>query len=165
MKAAVIFMLVMVGAMVVTLAMRGDGSLSRAMSTSASTSLKFIPILLLAMFMVGAVDELLPKALVEKWLSDAAGLKGIGVAWIAGILTPAGSLVGLPIVAGLAKAGVSAAVLVTYLVSLATLSVVRVPMEIGLIGAKLTAIRVAACLFLPPIAGLLVRATQPLWQR
>jgi uncharacterized membrane protein YraQ (UPF0718 family) len=165
MKGALIFMVLVVAGMVVALLARGDGAFGRAMSTSASTGLKFIPILLLAIFMIGAVDELLPKAVVEKWLSDAAGIKGIGVAWIAGILTPAGSLVGLPIVAGLAKAGVSAAVLVTYLVSLATLSIVRVPMEIGLIGVRLTVIRVVACLFLPPIAGLAVRVVLPIVQR
>lgn len=165
MKGALIFMVLMLAGMIVALVMRGDGAMGRAMSTSANTGAKFIPILLLAIFMIGAFDELLPKAVVEKWLSDAAGMKGIGVAWIAGILTPAGSLVGLPIVAGLAKAGVSASVLVTYLVSLATLSIVRVPLEIGLIGVRLTVIRVVACLFLPPVAGLLVRVSQPLWQR
>jgi len=142
---------------------RGDGALGRAFSISGRTGAQFLPILLLAIFMMGAVQELLPKSLVENWLSDAAGGRGIFVAWIAGILTPAGSLVGLPLVAGLMKAGVSAAVLVTYMVSLATLSIVRLPMEIGLVGFKLTMIRVAACIFLPPLAVGLVRLARPLY--
>ena len=49
------------------------------------------------------------------------------------------------------------AVLVTYLVSISTLSLIRIPMEVGLIGGRLAMLRVAACVLLPPLAGLLTR--------
>ena len=71
----------------------------------------------------------------------------------------------LPIVAGLQRAGVSMPVLVTYLVSLATLSVIRIPLEVGLIGGRLAAIRFVTCLLLPPVAGVLTRWVAPLLLR
>jgi uncharacterized protein len=70
--------------------------------------------------------------------------------------------VGLPLAAGLHRAGVGPSVLVTYMTSLATLSVIRIPMEVGLIGGRLAALRVLACLVLPPLAGVITRGLVPL---
>lgn len=119
---------------------------------------QLLPVLVLALIIAGCVEVLLPKGWVERWLSDASGWRGIAVAWVAGILTPAGGPVGLPVVAGFARAGVGMPVLVTYLVSLSTLSLMRLPMELGMIGSRLALLRFGACLLLPPLAGLLTRA-------
>lgn len=62
------------------------------------------------------------------------------------------------------RAGVGTPVLVIYLVSLATLWVIRIPIEVGLIGGRLTAVRFVMCLFLPPLAGMLTRVAAPLWR-
>jgi len=110
---------------------------------------------------MGLVDALLPKDLVETWLTDASGFKGLGIAWIAGVLTPGGSIIGMPLAAGLAKAGVGPAVLVTYLTSLAVLSVIRVPLEIGFYGWRLMLLRVLASIVLPLAAGLMARVLAP----
>ena len=133
------------------------GQLAEAMRASWTQAGQFLPIVLIAIVVIGCTEVLLSKELVERWLSDSSGMRGILIGWFAGALTPGGSLVGLPLVAGLYRAGVGAAVLVTYLVSLALLSMIRIPMEIGLIGARLTAVRVLVCLLLPPLAGLLTR--------
>jgi hypothetical protein len=53
-------------------------------------------------------------------------------------------------------------VLVPYLVSRYTLSLIRIPIEVGLIGGRLTALRLLACLGLPPLAGLITRWLVPL---
>lgn len=163
MKVAALMMAALGIGLFVALWRKGEGALEQALSSAGTNGVKLVPIILLAVFMMGALEVLLPKDLVHRWLSDAAGFRGIAIAWLAGILTPGGSLLGMPIVAGLYKAGVSASVLVTYLVSMATLSVIRLPIEIGLIGPRLTMLRVASCLILPPIAGLMVRATRGLW--
>ena len=47
----------------------------------------------------------------------------------------------------------STPVLLTYLVSLSTLSLIRVPIEAAIIGGRLTMLRMIACLLLPPIVG------------
>lgn len=118
----------------------------------------FIPMMVVILLIMGCMEVLMSKELVSAWLSDSAGWKGIGIGWIAGILTPGAGPIGLPIVASLARAGASPAVLVTYLVSMSLLSLLRFPMEIGIIGWKLTLLRMTTCFFLPPLTGLLTRA-------
>ncbi|MCA9712191.1 MAG: hypothetical protein KDK70_40520 [Myxococcales bacterium] len=163
MKWALIVMAAILAVLVGLVAWRGQ--LAEAARASWAQAGQFLPVLLLAMLVIGCTEVLLSKALVERWLSDAAGWRGIAIGWGAGILTPGGSLMGLPIVAGLQRAGVSMPVLVTYLVSLATLSVIRIPLEVGLIGGRLAAIRFVTCLLLPPVAGVLTRWVAPLLLR
>lgn len=155
MKVAMISMAVMLAVLVAIVAWRGQ--LGEAARASGSQLGQFGPMLVLALLLVGCSEVLLSRELVERWLSDAAGLRGIAIAWVAGIITPGGGPIGLPIVAGLHRVGVAPAVLVTYLVSISTLSLIRIPMEVGLIGGRLAMLRVAACLLLPPLAGLLTR--------
>jgi len=162
MKATAIVMLLMVAVLVGLAAWRGDGAVSAGFKTGGLQLLKFLPILAIAFLMMGFVDVLLPRSVVETWLSDAAGFKGMGVAWLAGMLTPGGSIIGMPLAAGLFKAGVGPAVLVTYLTSLACLSIMRMPLEAGFLGWRLMALRVVACLVLPFIAGGVARLVAPL---
>ncbi len=137
-----------------------QGVFKDGLQTSGKQLLGFFPILVIAMLLAGFTQVLLPRGLVESWLSDSAGWKGIGIAWIAGIITPGGSIVGLPIIAGLYKSGVGVAVLMTYATSLATLSVLRIPLEAGFYGWQLTMLRVGVSLVLPLIAGGLTMLAQ-----
>ena len=121
--------------------------------TSASQFKSFLPVLIIAILLAGFTEVLLPQGFVEKWLSDSAGWRGIVIAWIAGIITPGGSIVGLPIIAGLYKTGVGIAVLMTYATSLATLSLIRIPIEVSFYGWHLTLIRIGVSITLPLIAG------------
>jgi uncharacterized protein len=149
----------------VTYARAGGEGLSQALRASGTTGLTFLPMLVFAILMMGFIEVLLPKEIVEHWLSDASGPRGILIATLAGIATPAGSLVGLPLAAGLAKAGAGAAVVVTYLVSFSLLSLIRLPIEVGILGPRLTALRVIACLLLPPLAGIVTLVIAPLLTR
>lgn len=140
---------------------QGPEVFSEGYRTSFSQLLRFLPILVVAMLVAGYTEVLLPQDLVERWLSDASGWRGIGIAWLGGILTPGGSIIGLPIVAALYEAGVGVSVLMTYATSFATLSILRVPLEVGFYGWRLTLIRVAVSLFLPLIAGGLTQLLLP----
>jgi len=107
----------------VVLALRkGTEAFVLGWSASLQQLVRFLSVLVLAVLVTGFTEVLLPKGLVENWLSESSGLRGIGLAWLAGILTPGGSLVGLPMIAVLFEAGVGISVLVTYATSFATLS-------------------------------------------
>lgn len=160
MKVAMISMAAVLAVLVAVVAWRGQ--LGEAARASWSQLGQLGPLMLLALLLVGFTDVLLSRELVERWLSDAAGFRGIAIGWVAGVITPGGGLMGFPIVAGLHRVGVAPAVLVTYLVSISTLSLIRIPMEVGLIGGRLAALRLLACVFLPPLAGLLTRWLVPL---
>lgn len=134
------------------------------LSRASRTFLAMLPILVVAFLLAGMAEALLPPGFVERWLSDAAGARGFVVAWIAGALTPAGGLLGMPLAAGLLKAGAGVGVLVTYLTSMALLPLLRVPMEVGIYGGRLALLRIAASCLLPLVAGLIAQAIVRLGQ-
>lgn len=53
----------------------------------------------------------LPKELIGRLLSDSSGWAGIGLAYLAGVLTLTGGVIGMSLVTTLYKAGVSGSVL------------------------------------------------------
>lgn len=124
-----------------------------AWENSGTQLLHFAPVMIIAVLLAGFVEAVMPKEFIEQWLSDASGWRGILLAWIAGIVTPIAGIFGMPLVAALYKAGAGLAVIMTFLTSLATLSLIKVPIEIGFYGWKLTAIRFGVSLFLPLLAG------------
>jgi uncharacterized membrane protein YraQ (UPF0718 family) len=136
---------------------KGPDTFSLGARTAIQQLIQYLPVLAVAVLLAGFTEALLPAELVKQWLSDESGWRGIGLAWLAGILTPGGTLTGMPLAAVLFKAGAGIGVLVTYLTSLAVLSVLRIPLEVGFYGWRLTALRAVASLLLPPIAGLLAQ--------
>ncbi len=144
---------------------RGTDTFLLGLSTSLQQLGRFLPVLVVAMLIAGFSETLLPKDLVERWLSDSSGWRGIGIAWLAGILTPGGSFIGLPLIAALYKSGVGLSILMTYATSLATLSILRIPLEIGFYGWRLTLVRITVSIVLPFIAGGLTLLILPLVRR
>jgi hypothetical protein len=71
----------------------------------------------------------------------------------------------LPLIAVLYNAGAGISVLITYSTSFATLSLLKVPLEVGFYGWRLTGLRLSVSLVLPIIAGLSAQAVLPLIER
>jgi uncharacterized membrane protein YraQ (UPF0718 family) len=117
-----------------------------------------VPLLVLAVLLAACVEVLLPGEVIARWLGEASGWRGIGIAWVAGILTPGGGPIGLTLVAAVARQGASVPVILTYLVSLSTLSLIRLPLEVGILGGRMATLRVLFCLLLPPLIGVAARA-------
>ena len=136
---------------------QGSAVLWEGVRSGGNSFLQMLPLLVFCFLIAGFVEALLPRALVEQWLSDEAGWRGIGVAWLAGALTPGGGPVGLPLAAGLMRNGAGVGVMVTYLTSLALLSFIRLPMEYGMLGGRMTLIRLGASVLLPPLAGMVAQ--------
>lgn len=157
--AYVVFFALLLG--VVALA-AAQGKLGEGFRASGKSAVQLGPVLILAFLVMGFTEVLLPQGWVERWLTDASGPRGLAVAWLAGVLTPGGSVIGFPMAAGLLKTGASPAVVVTYVTSMALLNVLRLPMEVGLYGGRVLALRVLACLVLPFVAGGFARLLAPL---
>lgn len=149
---AIVFIVLLVG-VVFYAWQQGPEVFSLAWKNTGQQLLKFAPIIIIAVILAAFVETLLPQDFVKNWLSDESGVKGIFLARGAGIITPGGGIVGMPLVASLYKAGASLPVLMTYLTSLATLSFIKIPMEASFYGWKITFLRVAVSLLLPLIAG------------
>ena len=156
-------LLVLAGALLVAVAVAAaQGRLEEGLRASVRSAAAIGPLLLLALCVMGFTETLLPRGWVERWLTDAAGLRGLVVAWLAGVLTPGGSVIGMPLAAGLVTGGASPAVVVTYLTSMATLNAVRTPMEVGIYGGRVTAVRLLSSAAIPFVAGAVARFVGPI---
>lgn len=147
-------LLAMVVPLVVMLIFIGhSGRLAALWTASLGQTQGLLPLLLLAVLFAACVEVLVPGEAVARWFGEASGVRGILLAWVAGILTPGGGPIGLTLVAALARQGASTPVVLTYLVSLSTLSLMRMPLEVGILGGRLTLLRVLSCVLLPPLVG------------
>jgi uncharacterized membrane protein YraQ (UPF0718 family) len=84
-----------------------------------------------------------------------SGLRGILVGSLAGGLAPGGPFVSLPVAAALVRSGASVGTIVAFLTGWSLWAFSRLPMEVGILGWKLTAVRFASTLVFPPLAGLI----------
>jgi len=132
---------------------RGEGEHITGLKNAFDMTLQILPLLIFAFIIAGMVQVMIPKELLAKWVGTESGMRGIFVGAIAGGLAPGGPYVSLPIVAGLLKSGASVGTMVAFLTGWSLWAVGRLPMEIGILGWKFTAIRVASTLIFPPIAG------------
>lgn len=164
MKFTMMFLFVLLVSVGIYAWMLGPEVFSQAWSNSKNQLLRFAPILVIAVVLAGFAEAVIPKEFIESWLSDTSGWRGIMLAWIAGIFTPIAGVLAMPLVAVLYQAGASLAVIMTYLTSLATLSLMKVPIEVGIYGWKLTALRFGVSLGLPLIAGFLTQAIVQVFQ-
>lgn len=120
-----------------------------------------VPLILLAVVIASCVEVLVSPAQVSGWVGEESGIRGVLAGWLAGALTPGGGPIGLPLAGSLARRGASMPVLLTYLTSMSLLSLMRMPMEWGLLGSRLCATRWAATALIPPVVGI----TALLWQK
>ncbi len=155
MKSALISMVFFAAIVIILAIIKGPETVSAGVKASATQLLKFAPILVVALVIAGFAEVLIPSNFVEGWLSSSSGFKGILIAWMAGIVTPGGSIVGMPLIAAMYASGAGAGVLVTYATSMALTSFVKLPMEVAFYGWKFAGIKIAATVLFPPLAGLL----------
>ena len=135
--------------------LKGNGQNIEGLKTGYKLLIQVIPLLIFAFIIAGLVQTMLPKDLLSKWVGTESGIRGIIIGTIAGGITPGGPFVSLPIVAGLLQSGASVGTMVAFLTSWSLWAVVRLPMEIGILGWKFTALRLASTFIFPPIAGII----------
>lgn len=115
--------------------------------------LSVVPLLLAAFLVAGLVQVLLSREAIDRWLGTESGVRGIVLACVAGALTPGGPYVYYPIAGALLKSGASLGVLVAFVSAKNLWSVTRLPYEFALLGPRLTIIRLAMTLMVPPLLG------------
>ena len=112
-------------------------------------------LLILGFVLAGLVQVLIPRDLINRWLGDQAGVKGILIGCVVGGLVPGAPYATFPLVASLYQAGASLGAVVGFVSAWALWSVSRLPVEIALIDPRPALIRYAITFVVPPIAGVL----------
>jgi len=112
-----------------------------------------------AIVLAAIIQVWLPKDGLRRWFGARKGLKGLGVAAFFGSITVGGPFASFPLVATLAAAGVEQGCLVAFLTGWSLLGVQRIIIwEWPLLGSDFVVVRVIACVAMPILAGLLMRA-------
>ena len=116
--------------------------------TGLKLLLKNLPIILLALILAGMVEVLIPRDFVQNWLSAEAGIRGVIIGVLGGVMLAMGPYATLPIVSG---AGVGTVIALISSWSLLGLS--KTPHEAAHLGGKYVAYKTILGLILSFLAG------------
>ena len=136
---------------------KGQGQHITGLQSAFKMTVQILPLLIFAFIIAGMIQVLLPQQLVSKWVGAESGFRGILIGTIAGGLSPGGPYVSLPIAVGLLKSGAGVGTMVAYLTGWSLWAITRLPLELGILGWKLTVIRLVCTFFFPPIAGIIAQ--------
>lgn len=124
---------------------------------------KVAPMMLVAFCAAALITRLVPQESFVHWLGKNSGWRGLGLATLAGFLTPGGPFIQFPIVAALYERGVAVGPLAAYLSAWSLLGVHRFFIfEVPLLGWKFSLCRFALSCAFPPLIGWL---THWVWSR
>ncbi|HET7876477.1 MAG TPA: permease [Methylomirabilota bacterium] len=117
-----------------------------------------LPRLIPALILAGMIQVVIPQETVARYFGRESGLGAILVASLAGVLTPGGPMVSVPLLVVLANSGVALGPLVAYMTSWSLFGVQRIiAWEAPLMGWHFVVVRVIPSLAFPIIAGWLVK--------
>jgi uncharacterized membrane protein YraQ (UPF0718 family) len=136
----------------------GTELVSEGLRGGGALLLRFAPVIVISFLAAGFAERLVPEEWVRERLDAGSGLVGILIGTGAGLLTPAGPFVSMPIAAVMIRSGAGAGPVVAFLAGWSLLSVHRlVAWEVPILGWRFAAVRYGVCLVLPVAAGLLAR--------
>jgi uncharacterized membrane protein YraQ (UPF0718 family) len=116
-----------------------------------------LPRLVPALILAGLMQVLVPQEIVGHYFGRQAGFRGLVIAEVAGVLTPGGPMVTVPLLVALSKSGAAMPSLVAYMTAWSLFGLQRIiAWEAPLMGWRFVSVRVLASLALPLIAGWLV---------
>jgi uncharacterized membrane protein YraQ (UPF0718 family) len=116
-----------------------------------------IPRLVPALILAGMLQVLIPQETVARYFGRQSGLAAICLASLAGVITPGGPMVSVPLLVVLANSGMALGPLVAYMTSWSLFGVQRIiAWEAPLMGWHFVGVRVVSSLVFPVLAGWLV---------
>jgi len=136
----------------------GTPLLSDALGSGTRLFLRFGAVIFLAFLVAGLAETLMPREWVSAALGEESGWKGLFLASAAGMVTPSGPFVSMPLAAGMLRSGAAPAPVVAFLTAWSLLAIHRLfAWEIPIMGASFAFIRWALCLFVPVLVGAMAR--------
>lgn len=134
---------------------QGPKIIIQALMAGGEMLIGVLPLLIAAFILAGMIQVVVSRETINKWLGKDSGIKGIMLGGIAGALIPGGPYIFYPIAASFLLSGAEIGTAVTFVVAKNLWSLSRLPMEIALLGPKLTFVRFVVTLIFPIIVGLI----------
>lgn len=132
--------------------------LSKGMAAGGKNFIKLIPMVMLAFIVAGLTTVLASAISIKKWLGEESGWKGLLLGGLGGAIIPGGPYVFYPLAMSLRESGASLGTLVSFIGGKNLWSLGRIPLELALLGTKLTLVRWAVTLFFPPVMGFIAQS-------
>lgn len=137
----------------------GTELVSQGLSGGVALLARYALLIAVSFLAAGFAEVLIPTEWVRSRLGEGTGLGGILLATGAGVITPAGPFVSMPIAAVMIRSGAAAGPVVAFLTSWSLLALHRfVAWEVPILGWRFAGFRYATCIALPVVAGLIARA-------
>ncbi|MCF8024073.1 MAG: permease [Desulfobacteraceae bacterium] len=134
---------------------RGDNSHVKGLTIAKNTFINISPLLVMAFIMAGFMQVVIPPELIQSWLGEEAGLKGVLIGSIGGALIPGGPYISFPIIASIFKSGAGLGTVVAFVTGWSMWGVLTIAFELALIGYRFTLLRLALVSIFPPLAGIM----------
>jgi uncharacterized membrane protein YraQ (UPF0718 family) len=117
-----------------------------------------LPRLIPALVLAGMLQVLVPQETVARYFGRQSGFTAILLASLAGILTPGGPMVSVPLLVVMANSGAALGPMVAYMTSWSLFGMQRIiAWEAPLMGWPFVMVRAISSLAFPVIAGWLVK--------
>ena len=117
-----------------------------------------LPKLILGMFIGALIADILPREILQSWLSDRSGWRGILIGWLAGSCSPWARLRPLSARGQSDTGGAGFGPMITMLTASALIGPVRAfAYEIPILGTEFFTIRVISVFWIPPLAGVVAQ--------
>ncbi|MGB2983746.1 MAG: permease [Candidatus Bipolaricaulia bacterium] len=137
---------------------KGAAGLTAGFRGTADTFVSVWPVLLLAFGIAGFLRVVIPHDLISSALGPSSGIRGILIGWGAGAIMPGAPYAILPVAGSLLTSGAGIGPVMTMVLSAAIgVAAMRMPFEIAFIGWRFAVLRLAVCVLIPPICGLLAQ--------
>ena|SRR5690554_6479304 len=155
MKQSLIIVYVASAVLIVAAFLIGGSSLVLdGITVSANTALNSALMILASFVIIGQLNELLTKEVIEKWLEKFSGIKAIIVGALAGGLFPGGPYIYYPFIASFKDKNLPFYVFISFVFGKQVYDITRLPMEVSLVNLKIALIRNLITLPIPIIVGL-----------
>lgn len=135
----------------------GSSLVLRGFTISMNTAVKTALMLIVSFVLIGQIQVLITKEMLEKWLQKLSGIKGIIVGAIAGGLFPGGPYIYFPFIQSFNNKGMPFYIFIAFIFGKNVYDFTRIPMEVSLISPNITLIRNLITLPIPIIIGLLAK--------
>lgn len=137
----------------------GEELVARGLSGGLALLASYVLMVAVSFLAAGFAEVLVPTEWVRQTLGADSGLRGLVIATAAGVITPAGPFVSMPVAAVMLRSGAGLGPVVAFLASWSLLALHRfIAWEVPILGFRTAALRYGTCVALPFVAGLLARA-------
>ncbi len=119
-----------------------------------------LPAIVIALALAGLLEVMLPEEFIKRWLAEEAGVTGVLLGTMGGMLMAVGPYASYPIIATIYSSGAGLGTTIALLSGWTFLSLSRVPFESGFLGVRFSLYRIALHIPVCIIAGLIAHAIE-----